>query len=903
MRRLLRLPAIFLIALAAFLASCGDALNRQEAGDPILVTLSISLPAARLMPAAFIHPVSYRVSFDEVAPGTRNVTVIVSQPDPTIPVPPGTWNVHVDGHAEAAGIGAILARGDASGVSINPSSTSVNVTMAYAQSGTGYLGYQVSWPAGFGVTGLYYYLYRPDSSSLSNASPIDLSTVNSYVLNFDGVLSGPYQSTIYLVNSSGLDCFIRSGSANVFDGQSTMGVIGFQPQEYIRLQPPSVSHKPGVYTNLINLILSPADPADAIWYTTDGDLPVPGDVMHGSQYTAPIGLSGPTTIRAVSYRADNTANPSAVVGWSYAFKCAPPTIAFVPWSPPNIEPYWIISTATDPAHVGSIRYTLDNGDIPDYSSGTLYDGSIPAMGGTFPPKARVFPMDPSWMPSDQVILDPGATFGTGSLQLPANAMAGATVTADASDAWHHIVTSADIRVRFSNDGRITWSAWSIVKTYNYIWNDAGTYTVFCQLDAGTGIITEFYRTIEIAEQITLAPSDFNADGVDDLLVGAYRYNNYQGRALVFQGGPAMDSSPELSMSGQAQDTDFGMDVEGLGDVNGDGFADAIIGANKVSRAFLFFGGAPMDTTSDMTFQEGDTFFGTVGRAGDLNGDGDDDIVIGAYGYNAFQGRVYVYFGGNVLDAVADVVIVGPASGSYFGMHPVGIGDFNNDGYDDLAVDALAYDSYRGCVNVYFGGAAMDGSPDVVILGAAQGDNFGVDIGAAQDFNGDTYPDLLVGANGASSGAGRVYLYRGGPSPDNVADAVFNGENAGDYFGVAVDGVGDFNNDGFVDILIGAHGFGNMQGRAYVFFGGSGADSVADVVMTGEYDSDVFGGYLRGAGDLNDDGIADIAISANGYNVSAGRVYLYWGGQAPGSIETPDLVLTGTYPEENFGYGL
>ena len=140
-------------------------------------------------------------------------------------------------------------------------------------------------------------------------------------------------------------------------------------------------------------------------------------------------------------------------------------------------------------------------------------------------------------------------------------------------------------------------------------------------------------------------------------------------------------------------------------------------------------------------------------------------------------------------------------------------------------------------------ASRADSPLLLIqpTGEAAGDVLGASVASGGDINGDGYDDVIVGAYLNDAGGpntdnrGRVYVYFGGPAADSVADWVLTGEAAGDRFGISVHSAGDVNGDGDPDVIVGAYlsDSGGMDaGRAYVFYGGPGADSVPDLVLTG-----------------------------------------------------------------------
>ncbi|MBK9404623.1 MAG: FG-GAP repeat protein [Ignavibacteria bacterium] len=178
---------------------------------------------------------------------------------------------------------------------------------------------------------------------------------------------------------------------------------------------------------------------------------------------------------------------------------------------------------------------------------------------------------------------------------------------------------------------------------------------------------------------------------------------------------------------------------------------------------------------------------------------------------------------------------------------------------------------------------MNNSADLAMTGEASGDSFGYSVSSAGDVNGDGYCDVICGAdlnNAGGSSAGRAYIYFGGSSMNNLVDVTMTGETTNDYFGHSVSLAGDVNSDGYGDVIVGAlfnNGGGSDAGRAYIYFGGSDMNNVADVTMTGSAVGDVLGNSVSSAGDVNNDGYSDVIVGANGSDAggsNAGRAYLY-----------------------------
>lgn len=185
---------------------------------------------------------------------------------------------------------------------------------------------------------------------------------------------------------------------------------------------------------------------------------------------------------------------------------------------------------------------------------------------------------------------------------------------------------------------------------------------------------------------------------------------------------------------------------------------------------------------------------SVAPAGDVNADGYDDIIVGAPfdGTNFTDaGRAFIYFGGPVVNYTADVVISGQAVGELLGSCVASAGDVNNDGYDDVIIGVA---QAFGKAYLYFGGSNMNNTADIVFTGPI---NFGFSVANVGDVNDDGYSDILIG----SYSEGKTYLYFGGITMDNIADLVFSVPNSD--FGISVSGAGDVNSDGYKDIIIGA----------------------------------------------------------------------------------------------------
>src|SRR5205085_60058 len=154
----------------------------------------------------------------------------------------------------------------------------------------------------------------------------------------------------------------------------------------------------------------------------------------------------------------------------------------------------------------------------------------------------------------------------------------------------------------------------------------------------------------------------------------------------------------------------------------------------------------------------------------------------------------------------DLILTGQAFEDHFGVSVSSAGDVNGDGFSDVIVGASDNDTGgtdAGRAYVYFGGSPPNATPDLILTGASSGDHFGYAVSSLRDFNGDGFADFGIGAYG-SGGTGRAFVYFGGPALDAIPDLTLNGEAPNDFFGVSVASVGDVSGDGYVDLAVAAH---------------------------------------------------------------------------------------------------
>jgi hypothetical protein len=420
--------------------------------------------------------------------------------------------------------------------------------------------------------------------------------------------------------------------------------------------------------------------------------------------------------------------------------------------------------------------------------------------------------------------------------------------------------------------------------------------------------------------------DVNGDGYSDVIVGANLYDNGQtdeGRAYVYLGSAAgLSVSPAWTAESDQANANFGNSVATADDVNGDGYSDVIVGAFNFSngeagegRAYLYLGSASgLATTAAWTAESnqfGAQFGWSVATAGDVNGDGRSDVIVGAnlFSSSVAEGRAYVYLGSASGLATAPVWTAdNDQSFAAFGTSVATAGDVNGDGYADVIVGAPGYSlNFQdfGAAFLYLGSASGPAaSPFWVGHALVNGDAFGSSVATAGDTNGDGYADILVGDplySGVLVSRGAVFLYRGSASGPPLQWLVFAGGNANDHFGISVSTAGDVNGDGLADILIGQDDPATaLREQARIYFGSTtGPETTADWNVSG---SGGFGNSVAAAGDVNGDGYSDVIVGANLYDngqTDEGRALLYLG-SASGPKLTPSWTEAGDQAGSAFG---
>lgn len=286
---------------------------------------------------------------------------------------------------------------------------------------------------------------------------------------------------------------------------------------------------------------------------------------------------------------------------------------------------------------------------------------------------------------------------------------------------------------------------------------------------------------------------------------------------------------------------------------------------------------------------GDHFGTSVSWAGDVNGDGLDDFLVGIPGRDTAgpeAGQVQLYLGRmNALPDTPALTINGEAAGDQFGSATCTAGDINKDGYDDFLVGApgkSAAGVKAGRVYLFLGGATPNGTSDKSWDGDIAQARFGASLAGGFDFNKDARPDFAVGApgyNGAGLNAGQVRIYLGAAVGLATETYILDADQANWALGQSLDPAGDVNKDGYDDLIAGApQPFDLNSGRAVIWFGQvSSLLPPSRLLLSGELGADQFGRDVSGAGDVNNDGYDDVLVGAPKYGSDNGAAYLFRGG--------------------------
>ena len=372
-------------------------------------------------------------------------------------------------------------------------------------------------------------------------------------------------------------------------------------------------------------------------------------------------------------------------------------------------------------------------------------------------------------------------------------------------------------------------------------------------------------------------------------------------------GGTVYQSPATHFDGNETMANLGKSVAIL-DLNGDNLGDLVVGIPYASayelkdsgavRIYLSSGGVAMANLIVINGTHTEDLFGwCVANVSDLNGDGWDDLAIGAPsadpGSLVDAGNVSVYFGWPGFNGTANITINGETAGEWFGYSIASAGDIMVDGMDDMVVGSPFYGSGTaagtGRVNIFYGGDLMNTVSDRVLTGSASGSHFGWAVAGGVNIDQDTTVDMVVGAPDMGT-AGAAYVYRNLDRANPTVNEI-NGKASGDGFGSAVAMMTDLNVDTFGEVVIGApynNDNGTDAGSAAIYLGGSKFNTAVDITLVGSPNE--WFGLSIASGAIRQDGYSDLLVGAPYSTLNAsttGRAYAYFGGS---SWTGPNLTL-------------
>ncbi|MFZ1320774.1 MAG: FG-GAP-like repeat-containing protein, partial [Ignavibacteria bacterium] len=448
-------------------------------------------------------------------------------------------------------------------------------------------------------------------------------------------------------------------------------------------------------------------------------------------------------------------------------------------------------------------------------------------------------------------------------------------------------------------------------------NDLESYGSATVIYGGSGSWTGYGESTHALYGYSISSAgDVNNDGFSDVIIGSPNYsgeNGIKGKTYLYFGSlSGIQNSPVWTKSINANG--FGRSVSS-GDFNSDGFSDVLIGEHitywdlpddtSEANAYVYFGSASgLDENFDWRYNLNETNYTiVVSNAGDVNGDGYSDILIGSKykeRNTGYKGNISkIFYGGNSVNSLL------PCWRTYDNGYVVsGAGDVNGDGFDDVIIGSPVYsngETEEGIVKAYYGSnSGLPVIPDWSAESNTENAGFGYSVSGAGDVNNDGFSDIVIGAPGAE----KAFVYLGSSTGLlNSSNWTGNTYEAGKKYGISVSNAGDVNGDSYSDIVIGTEPYQNYNGQntgAFVYGGSASGISGQTPLWTAvnNLPTGVFGKNVSSAGDVNGDGFDDIIVS----DFLARKVFAYYGSVNRGMSDPADWTA---YESEFplFGYSI
>jgi hypothetical protein len=442
----------------------------------------------------------------------------------------------------------------------------------------------------------------------------------------------------------------------------------------------------------------------------------------------------------------------------------------------------------------------------------------------------------------------------------------------------------------------------------------------------TGVKIESNQATASFGQSVAGAGDVNDDGYSDVIVGAPSFTGdleNEGAAFIYMGSSeGISTIASAILEGNKSNSYFGASVAPAGDVNADQFNDILVGAyfyenilgNDMGAVFVYSGDytgiKPSPATTILGTKIGGKFGYAVSSAGDLNGDGYSDIVVGSPNYNNGTGAINIYLAsskGEGISAQSPTILEGDQVGAEFGSSVACAGDVNGDGFSDIIVGEPGRDNAgklrEGWAHVYFGSVNGTVKAKSLITSNQAEAELGASVASAGDVNGDGFSDIIVGApsyDNALIDQGVALVFHGSAASieTNFSTQIVNNQ-ADAELGFAVSGAGDVNGDGYDDVIVGAPFYdngANDEGAAFLYRSNeTGVDLSSMLIISMGQALANFGHSVAGAGDVNSDGYDDVIIGAPFYDMNGvtdcGAGFIYYGSPNGLSIATANVKYT------------